>query len=123
MQNSIVLVASIPVLNPPQKITPEKKPDVSKASSEYFALGFLSIAHSLIIFAVIKILPLLQVHTQNKKDRKVGTFLSLLQTKNSLSINVMLRIVNIEFAGWSDHLRIGNHFLQGQGFVVINYDC
>jgi hypothetical protein len=39
MQNSSVLVASIPVLKPPQKKMPEKKPTTSRLSSEYFALG------------------------------------------------------------------------------------
>jgi hypothetical protein len=42
MQKSSVLVASMAVLKPPQKRTPQTKPTESNASSEYRVLGRLS---------------------------------------------------------------------------------
>src|SRR5262245_46628581 len=46
VQNGIVLVASSTVLKPPHKMTPPRPPTTSSDSSEYFALGRLSVAHS-----------------------------------------------------------------------------
>jgi hypothetical protein len=44
------------VLKPPQKKIPEKKPADNKPMSEYFTLGFLSLAHKAAIFDAIKTL-------------------------------------------------------------------
>jgi hypothetical protein len=48
MQKSMVLVASMAVLNPPQKMMPEKKPTTRSVSKEYLALGLRNTAISLV---------------------------------------------------------------------------
>src|ERR1039457_1115045 len=45
IQNSSLFVASIPVLNPPQKMMPAKKDTVTMPIKEYFALGLFRKIH------------------------------------------------------------------------------
>jgi hypothetical protein len=75
-------VASIPVLKPPQKKMPEKKPTTSRLSKEYFALGRRIIARNPVFpLSAMKLSPYALVVSKRLQDKGACAPLSLLPIK------------------------------------------